>query len=183
MNKVLKFIFLIIIFWVFLVRIANAQGFWVKFIDGNEDRLLPLLVNGYSHNTIQTYYIGVATIDHKTIYDPLLKISPEKINLTYVNWYVKTPGESLIYDVYLTSNSESNIYYWTSQGHAFGKSLDYNTIIIDWSKIGVNVKIAFTHLALRDDIQITAVPIPSALWLLGSGVITLGLIRKKLLTC
>ena len=33
----------------------------------------------------------------------------------------------------------------------------------------------------RDDIQITAVPIPSALWLLGSGVIAFSVIRKKLL--
>ena len=188
MNKLLKSIFLIIIFLGFLVEIVNAQGFspfYVKFTDADENGKIEFNLTAISctfcHTRNQTYYIGVATIDHKTIYDPLLQIPAHGGNFTFISWKVSS-GESLIYDVYLTSDFDT--YYWTSRGDAFGKRFNYlNTIIIDWSKIGVNVKIAFTHLALRDDIQITAVPIPSALWLLGSGVITLGLIRKKLLTC
>jgi len=179
MNKILKFIFLIIIFWVFLVRIANAQGFspfYVKFIDANDNGFIDFRVTAHN-NANQTYYTGVATTDHTRIDDPLLQIPAGKTNSTSVSWSVNTPGEFLIYDVYLTS--DFNTYYWTSQGDAFSESRG-KRITIYWKNKNITMWFVPTK---RDDIQITAVPLPSALWLLGSGAITLGLIRKKLLTC
>lgn len=187
MNKFLKFIFLIIIFLGFLVKIVNAQDFspfYVKFTDADKNGKIKFNLTAISctscHTRNQTYYTGVATIDHKTVYGPLLQIPAHGGNFTFISWKISS-GESLIYDVYLTS--DFNTYYWTSQGDVFGKSFDHfdhlNTIIIDWSKIGVNI--AFILSTLKDDIQIVPVPLPSTLWLLGSGTITLGLICKKLL--
>jgi len=180
MKKIIKFIFLIIGYLSFSIGIANAQGFWVKFIDGNDPGSEVNFTLYASNNEDQTYYIGVATTDHTTIYDPLLKICAGKDNSTNVSWEVGDKG-FLIYDIYLTPNPDGDIYYWTSQGDAVGRSTGA-TLSIDW--FSGNSKIAvfnFDFSSSGDSFQI--VPIPSALWLLGSGVIALGLIRKKLLSC
>ena len=180
MKKIIKFIFLIIGYLSFLIGIANAQKFVVKFIDANKSGTIDFTVTAYN-SADQTYYTGVATTDHKTIYDPLLKICAGKDNSTNVSWEVSSGG-SLIYDIYLTSDPDNiNTYYWTSQGDAVGSSTGA-TLSIDW--FSGNSKIAvfnFNFSSSGDSFQI--VPLPSALWLLGSGVIALGLIRKKLLSC
>ncbi|MCU4137994.1 MAG: hypothetical protein MW689_001565 [Thermodesulfobacteria bacterium] len=183
MNKILKSIFLIIISLGFLVGIANAQElpfpFYVKFTDANENGSIDFTIYAINEGN-QTLYTGVATTDHTTIYDPLLQIPAGSDNSTSVSWKVDS-GESLIYDVYLTPNPENiNAYYWTSQGDAFLLEFeDMVGIYISWKDTGVP---ELLYSEEGDDIYGVPVPIPSALWLLGSGAITLGLIRKKLLS-
>jgi len=182
MNKVLKSFFIIIslVFW---IGIANAQElpfpFYVKFTDANNNGTIDFTISAVSGEYSTTLYTGVATTDHTTIYDPLLQIPAEGGNFTSVSWEVE-PGESLIYDVYLTPDPDNiNAYYWTSQGDAFLFEIEGMVgIHILWKDTGV---LEWFYSEEGDEIQGVPVPIPSALWLLGSGVITLGLIRKKLL--
>ncbi|MCU4137995.1 MAG: hypothetical protein MW689_001566 [Thermodesulfobacteria bacterium] len=205
MNKILKSIFLIIISLGFLVGIVNAQNyppFYVKFTDADrngkiEFNLTGLACGGCHDGRIA--HTGVATTDHTTIYDPLLQIPQGEnststgFNSTFVSWEVE-PGESLIYDVYIyftfTNSTYQSDYYWTSQGYATSFEYDGN-VTISWILYHpysfykyANMTEIFEPTSGDDiqTIQTTAVPIPSALWLLGSGAITLGLIRKKLLT-
>jgi len=194
MIKILKSIFLIIISLSFWVGIANAQNyppFYVKFTDADrngkiEFNLTRLACGGCHVGRIA--HTGVATTDHTRIDDPLLQIPAGSSNSTFVSWEVD-PGESLIYDVYIyfTQPGKNKIYYWTSQGNAI--SFEYNgNVTISW--ILFHPYTFYENASMTeifkptsgDNIQTTAIPIPSALWLLGSGTITLGLIRKKLLT-
>jgi len=182
MNKILKSIFLIIISLGFLVGIVNAQElpfpFYVKFTDANENGTIDFTIYAINVRN-QTLYTGIATTDHTTIYDPLLQIPAGGDNSTSVSWEVE-PGKSLIiYDVYLTPNPDNiNTYYWTSKGDAFlcrfGGIIG---ILISWE----DTDVLESFSPQGDEIYGVRVPIPSALWLLGSGAITLGLIRKKLL--
>ena len=206
MNKILKSIFLIIISLGFLVGIANAQNyppFYVKFTDADRNGKIEFYLKGRSiyngpplppDSCIACHgghpiYTGVATTDHNTISDPLLKIplsyeNPTASNSTFVSWEVD-PGESLIYDIYLDIYSiESNIhgYRWTS-GEYVATSSYNGGISISWIYVFYHGYVEETFEPTRgDNIQSIPVPIPSALWLLGSGAITLGLIHKKLLT-
>jgi len=177
MKKSIKFLFLIIICLGFMFGIANAQKFWVKFIDGDGDGEINFKLNATNSDTQTTYYTGVASIDDHNDYTQLLAIPPntKKIKRDFT-WFV-TPGGSKVYDIYLTSDNST--FYWTSQGYAEVES-NGKKIVIYWKNFPVT---EIFKPKERDDIQITAVPIPSALWLLGSGVIALGLIRKKLLSC
>jgi len=184
MNKILKSIFLIIISLGFLVGIVNAQElplpFYVKFTDADNNGTIDFIISAANEEYPTTLYTGVATTDHTTIYDPLLQIPAYSWNSTSVSWKVDS-GESLIYDVYLTLNPENiNAYYWTSQGDAFLLEFEGMAgIFILWKDTGVS---EWFYSEEGDEICGVPVPIPSALWLLGSGAITLGLIRKKLLS-
>ena len=182
MSKILKSIFLIIISLGFLVGIVNAQElpfpFYVKFTDANENGTIDFTIYAINVRN-QTLYTGIATTDHTTIYDPLLQIPAGGDNSTSVSWEVE-PGKSLIYYVYLTPNPDNiNTYYWTSKGDAFlcrfGGIIG---ILISWE----DTDVLESFSPQGDEIYGVRVPIPSALWLLGSGAITLGLIRKKLLS-
>jgi len=180
MNKLLKSIFLITIFLGFLVEIVNAQGFspfYVKFTDANDNGSIYFKLDAENTDDQITYYTGVAPIDDHDNYTQLLAIPPntKKIKEDFT-WSV-TPGGSKVYDIYLTL--DNNTFYWTSQGYAEVENKG-KKIKIYWKNFHV---IETLKPKGKDNIQLTAVPIPSALWLLGSGVITLGLIRKKLLTC
>ena len=177
MKKIIKFIFLIIVYLSFLIGIANAQGFWVKFIDSDENGNIDfkIEINNYSSTT---YEVGIAK---PNTYEPspLLSVSPNSSNSTSISWDVASGG-SLIYDIYLTDGSN---YYWTSQDTAgYDITPSEDSLTINWFKSGQTV-IMVCWNATSGTFKITAVPIPSALWLLGSGVIALGLIRKKLLSC
>lgn len=194
MNKILKSLFLIIISLGFLVGIANAQNyppFYVKFTDADENGRIEFNLTGFACSSCHISRIahtGVATTDHTTIYDPLLQIPPNGTNSTFVSWEVE-PGESLIYDVYIyfANSTYQSDYYWTSQGYATSFEYDGN-VTISW--ILFHPYSFYEHANMTetfkptsgDNIQITGVPLPSALWFLGSGAIALGLIRKKLLT-
>jgi len=178
MKKIVKFIFLITVYLSFLIGIANAQKFWVKFIDSDESGTIDFTVTAYNYAD-QTYYTGVATIDHELYLEPL-EIPAGGSSTDEGSWEVN-PGGFLIYDIYLTPDPDSNIYYWTSKGDAVGSSTGY-TLSIDWLNGESNIPVFTFAFSTTDTFQITAVPIPSALWLLGSGAITLGLIHKKLLT-
>ena len=197
MKKIIKFIFLVTIYLSFSIGIANAQGFWVKFTDSNENGIIHFGINSENYED-QVYWIGVATIDHKTIYDPLLQLDsaePYAVgeNSIIVSWSVNL-GESLIYDIYLTPDPNNiNAYYWTSQGDAFGKEGVVSEVYIYWGETTAswewNIKTKWfgvlESFGVVDDLQIvpasipSTVPIPSTLWLLGSGAIALGLMRKK----
>jgi len=173
MKKIIKFIFLIIVYLSFSIGIANAQKFWVKFIDGNNDGVVTFSLYATSNET-QDYYTGIAPYDNTNNRTELLKIPAGSSKSTS---FTIAPG---IYDVYLTPDYTT--FYWTSQGDAEGKSTG-NTVDIDWAK-GCGIKIYHFYFSFSGDQgELAAVPIPSALWLLGSGVIALGLIRKKLLSC
>jgi len=178
MKKIIKFIFLITVYLSFLIGIANAQLFWVKFIDSDESGSIDFTVTAYNYAD-QTYYTGVATIDHGNYSDPL-QIPANGFTSTSVCWEVDSGG-FLIYDIYLTPDPNGEIYYWTSKGDAVGSSTGY-TLSIDWLNGKSNIPVFTFAFSTTDTFQITAVPIPSALWLFGSGTITLGLIRKKLLS-
>jgi len=173
MKKIIKFIFLIIVYLSFSIEIANAQGFWVKFIDvdGDEEVTFSLFA---ANNENQDYYTGIAPRDDLNNRTELLQIPAGGSNSTS---FKVAPG---IYDVYLTPDYTT--FYWTSQGDAEGSSTS-NTVTIDWGN-GSGIKICNFYFSFEGDKgELVAVPIPSALWLLGSGVIALGLIRKKLLSC
>ena len=173
MKKIIKFIFLIIVYLSFSIEIANAQGFWVKFIDvdGDEEVTFSLFA---ANNENQDYYTGIAPRDDLNNRTELLKIPAGSSKSTS---FTIAPG---IYDVYLTPDYTT--FYWTSQGDAEGSSTS-NTVTIDWGN-GSGIKICNFYFSFEGDKgELVAVPIPSALWLLGSGVIALGLIRKKLLSC
>ena len=201
MIKILKSIFLIIISLGFLVGIANAQNyppFYVKFTDADRNGRIEFNLKGFACSGChdgRIAHTGVATTDHTTIYDPLLQIPQNGNNSTFVSWEVDS-GKSLIYDVYIyfTQPCDGEIcysdYYWTSQGNATSFEYDGN-VTISWMLfhpytfyLGANMTEIFEPTSGDDiqTIQTTGVPIPSALWLFGSGAITLGLIRKKLLT-
>jgi len=200
MIKILKSIFLIIISLSFWVGIANAQNyppFYVKFTDADRNGKIEFNLTGLACGGChigRIAHTGVATTNHTTIYDPLLQIPAGSSNSTSVSWEVD-PGKSLIYDVYIyfTQPCDGGIcysdYYWTSQGNTI--SFEYNgSVTISWILFhpytfyeSANETLAEIFEPISgDDIQTAGVPIPSALWLLGSGAITLGLIRKKLLT-
>jgi len=199
MIKILKSIFLIIISLSFWVEIANAQNyppFYVKFTDADRNGKIEFNLTGLACGGCHVGKIahtGVATTDHTTIYDPLLQIPAGSSNSTFVSWNVD-PGKSLIYDVYIyfTNSTYQSDYYWTSQGNTI--SFEYNgSVTISWILFhpytfyeSANETLTEIFEPINGDdiqtIQTTAIPIPSALWLLGSGAITLGLIRKKLLT-
>lgn len=177
MKKIIKFIFLIIVYLSFLIGIANAQKFWVKFIDGNDDGKIIFSLYAASNET-QAYYTGIAPYDNTDKRIELLQIPAGSNNSTNVSWEVGDKG-FLIYDIYLTPNH--NIFYWTSQGNAVGSSTG-GSVTIDWFN-GSGIKIYEFYFSFSGDRgEIVPVPLPSALWLLGSSLITLGLIRKKLLT-
>jgi len=173
MKKIIKFIFLIIGYLSFLIGIANAQGFWVKFIDDNNDGKVTFSLYAAS-NENQDYYTGIAPYNNTNNRTELLKIPA---NSNVVKSFTISPG---IYDVYLTPNYTT--FYWTSRGDAVGSSTGA-TLTIDWfSGSGISV-FEFVFSLSGDTFQLTAVPLPSALWLFGSGLIALGLIYKKLLSC
>ena len=179
MKKFIKFTFLIIIYLSFSIGIANSQSFWVEFIDSDGDGLIKLNLKVDNYSSTTTYELGIA---EPNTYDPspLLSILPGSNNSTSISWNV-TPGDSLTYDIYLTDGSN---YYWTSQGTADGSvtsSGDYLTI--NWFKSDNPVVSVYWNCTSTGTFKIALVPLPSALWLLGSGVIALGLIRKKLLSC
>ena len=165
----------IIIYLSFSIKIANAQGFWVKFIDSDENGKINFTI--FAHNEEdQIYYIGLAGADHTVIYGPLLQIPAGGSNSISVSW----SGRFLI-DIYLTLNpSNINTYFWTSQGYAIGNSTGA-TLSIDWFS-GSGIHVVNYYFSFSDNFEIVAVPIPSALWFLGSGIITLSLIRKRLLS-
>ena len=172
MNKILKSIFLIIIYLSFLIGIANAQGFWVKFNDADGSGSINFVITGINL-TNQIYFIG---IENSTSKETILAIPGNGCSFASKSLPVITNG-SLIYDVYLTDNVN---YYYTSQGYATGDVNYNNYLSINWSISNISVSVSFF---LKGDTAELIVPLPSALWLLGSGVIVLGLIRKKLLIC
>ena len=178
MKKIIKFIFLIIVCLSFSIKIANAQGFWVKVIDTGENGAIDFTITAYNYAD-QDYYIGFATPDHEMRDFLILRIPAGGSNSTPFAWGANQWG-FLVFDIYLTPDPDSNIYYWTSKGDAVGSSTGY-TLSIDWLNGESNIPVFTFAFSTTDTFQITAVPIPSALWLLGSGAITLGLIRKKLL--
>ena len=173
MKKSIRFLFLIIICLGFMFGIANAQGFYVKFIDDNNDGEVTFSLFA-ANDENQDYYTGIAPRDDLNNRTELLQI-PAKSRVE--KSFTIAPG---IYDIYLTSDNST--FYWTSQGDAEGSSTS-NTVTIDWGN-GSGIKICNFYFSFEGDKgELVAVPIPSALWLLGSGVIALGLIRKKLLSC
>ena len=176
MKKIIKFIFLIIVCLSFSIKIANAQGFWVKVIDTGENGAIDFTVTAYNYAD-QDYYIGFATPDHEMRDFLILRIPAGGSNSTPFAWGANQWG-FLVFDIYLTLDPDSNIYYWTSKGDAFlcrfGGIIG---ILISWE----DTDVLESFSPQGDEIYGVRVPIPSALWLLGSGAITLGLIRKKLL--
>lgn len=155
----------------FLIGIANAQGFWVKFIDGDNDGVVNFSLYATSNET-QNYYTGIAPYDNTNNRTELLQIPAD--SSSSISFEI-SPG---IYDIYLTSDNIT--FYWTSQGDAEGKSTS-NTVTIDWAK-GCGIKIYNFYFSFSGDKgELVAVPLPSALWLLGSSVIVFSVIRKKLL--
>ena len=165
----------------FSIGIANAQGFYVKFIDSDNDGYIKFTAY-ISNDADQTYYTGIATADHNTYLNSLQIPKGGFIN-TPVSWNLN-PGEFYaIYDVYLTPDPDSDpeSWYWTSQGDAEGSSTGA-TLSIDWFSGNSKIPVFNFALSTTDTFQITAVPVPSALWLLGSGVVALGLVRKKLIS-
>ena len=179
MKKVIGFLFLIIITFGFMIGVANAQRFWVRFIDSNGDGHIDFKIDIYNYSST-TYKLGIARPDTYNPIPPLLPVAPGS-NSTPVSWSV-TSGGSLTYDICLTDGSN---YYWTSQGSADGSvTPSGNYLSINWFSSNIPVlSVSYNSTSPGDTFEIVPVPLPPALWLLGSGVIALGLVRKKLLSC
>jgi len=123
MKKSIKLIFLVIISFIFMIKIANAQKFLIKFTDADGSGSIDFVIMGINL-TKQIYFVGIENSTSKEIILPIPGIGG---SLAFKSLPVITNG-SLIYDVYLTDNKGN--YYYTSQGYATGKvnSINYFSI-------------------------------------------------------
>ncbi len=159
---------------IFIYGLANAQSFLLQFTDSNGDGNINFNIYALSSST-QTYYTGFADPNTYKPFPAVLAIPAGTLNSTAISWSVPVGG-SVTYDVYLTDGVN---YYWTSQGAALG-TIGTSAVSIDWQSglSGIPVK-QFNVSSVGDTVTLVPVPIPSALFLLGTGIIALGLIRRK----
>ncbi len=152
---------------IFIYGLANAQSFLLQLTDANGDGSINFTVLGVNPTSV-TIDTGLATPDHTTIYPPLT-IPAFGTNATSVSIPV-TAGGSVTYDVYLTDGVN---YLWTSQAAALGSTTG-GSFVVEWELPAYNWGVSFT-----DKFNIVAVPIPPALLLLGSGIVALGVLRRR----
>ncbi len=177
-KKIVKVLFLIITFIVSMCKIAKAQGFWIEFTDYSGNGSIDFTLS-VSSTASQDYYIGIADTDHSNL-TQLLLIPAGGSNSTFLSWGVP-PGGSLLYDIYLTPDNST--FYWTSEGDAVYKITGSGKKLYTYWLNG-DITVGFDSTGIpgkKDAFAIVPVPLPSALWIFGSGIVALGLIRKKLL--
>ncbi len=177
MGRVIRSLFLIAIFIGLMVGTAKAQSFVVKFIDSDNSGSIDFKVFGLSGVSSSDYYTGAVEIN-SSISSSSLLIPAANSTSTFVSWDVP-PGKSLLCNIYLTDGTNR---YWTSQGEAVGTTkLQDHLLIIGWLDGNNKLPVFEFGFSKSDTFAIvSAVPIPSALWLLGPGAVALGLIRKKI---
>ena len=122
----------------------------------------------------QTYWMEIMSADHS---ETKWEASVSANSSSYLNSSVE-PG---IYDIFVAWDNDGNgtpdTYVWTSEGGAgYSISNDGQQLFISWSGLNFSqYQISFT-----DKFAISPFPLPGVVWLLGSGLLGVGIIKKKL---
>ncbi|WP_068671783.1 VPLPA-CTERM sorting domain-containing protein [Thermosulfurimonas dismutans] len=160
--------------------ISLISPFYVQFIDGDdEDSVVSFNAHFVNTDNNTTYWVGIGSLDHKWKSDGI-EVGPNSDLLKY-NLTLDPPGT---YDVYVAwdtgTDGKPDKYIWTSEAGVASASTSGSTLSIIWDD-PIHFS-SFEYTFNGDGFNvISAVPLPAAVWLFGSGILGAGLLRRKLL--
>ncbi len=170
--RILKYVTITLLFLAW-GSLSFAASTYLDLIDTNNNGVVPLTISSINY-TGSTYYFSITSPDHSIYYStqtlsPATYIGSGSVIIpSYTNSVISlSPG---LYDISLTDTT--NTWYLSQGDSSYSITWNNKLLINNWNTIKVS-----NSLYTSDKLAVT--PLPPTVWLFGTGLTILLLIKNK----